>query len=143
MNADFLDAHNRHWQDAESLFAAMRLANADHLYGLAAECGLKCLCHVFGMQLSGDGDPKNGQDRVHINHIGNCGKGFWLRYGAYCSGHLGANYPLPATNPFSNWDATQRYADQHDFTRPLVEPHQQGAKAIHELIGKAKQEGLI
>jgi hypothetical protein len=40
MNADFLDAHYRHWQDAELLFGRGRLANADHLYGLAAECGL-------------------------------------------------------------------------------------------------------
>ena len=31
MKADFLDAHNRHWKDAELLFNAKRWANADHL----------------------------------------------------------------------------------------------------------------
>nr|VFK54807.1 MAG: hypothetical protein BECKTUN1418F_GA0071002_105616 [Candidatus Kentron sp. TUN]VFK55380.1 MAG: hypothetical protein BECKTUN1418D_GA0071000_103118 [Candidatus Kentron sp. TUN]VFK60455.1 MAG: hypothetical protein BECKTUN1418E_GA0071001_105815 [Candidatus Kentron sp. TUN] len=47
MNADFFDAHNRHWQDWEQLFASERWANADHLYGMAAECGLKCLMQAF------------------------------------------------------------------------------------------------
>ena len=35
----FLDAHNRHWKDAELLFCRARLANADQLYGFSAECG--------------------------------------------------------------------------------------------------------
>ncbi|WHF34964.1 hypothetical protein [Aeromonas salmonicida] len=47
MQADFLDAHARHWDDAESLLQAQRWANADHLYGMAAECGLKQLMRVF------------------------------------------------------------------------------------------------
>ena len=43
MKADFLDAHQRHWDDAEHLLQAQRWANADHLYGFAAECGLKAV----------------------------------------------------------------------------------------------------
>ncbi len=35
MNADFLDAHERHWDDAEILLAQNSLPNADHLYGLS------------------------------------------------------------------------------------------------------------
>ena len=38
--ADFGDAHSRHREDAELLFREQRWANADHLYGLSAECGL-------------------------------------------------------------------------------------------------------
>jgi hypothetical protein len=49
MQADFLDAHERHWQDAELLLTNQRLANADHLYGMSAECGLKRLMLAFGM----------------------------------------------------------------------------------------------
>lgn len=49
MQADYLDAHERHWEDAEHLFQSGRWANADHLYGLAAECGLKKLMLAFGM----------------------------------------------------------------------------------------------
>lgn len=47
MQSDFLDAHNRHWQDAEQLFEAQRWANADQLFGMAAECGLKSLCWLL------------------------------------------------------------------------------------------------
>ena len=42
-SADFSNAHNRHWQDAELLFCDRRWANADHLYGFSAECGLKAV----------------------------------------------------------------------------------------------------
>jgi hypothetical protein len=41
MNTDFLDAHERHHDDADHLHANARHANADHLYGVSAECGLK------------------------------------------------------------------------------------------------------
>ena len=43
MYIDFLDAYLRQWEDAEMLFGSERWATADHLYGLAAECGLKRL----------------------------------------------------------------------------------------------------
>ena len=66
MQADFLDAHDRHWDDAGRLFAAQRWANADHLYGMAAECGLKRLMLAFGMPFDSVGDrPANQPDRVH------------------------------------------------------------------------------
>jgi len=52
MTADFLDAHERHWTDAEILFAQGRFANADHLYGLSAECGLKWLMRCSACQLT-------------------------------------------------------------------------------------------
>lgn len=56
MNADFLDANARHQHDADLLFDRQRWANADHLYGLAAECGLKRLMVTFGMLLSAGTD---------------------------------------------------------------------------------------
>lgn len=49
MEPDFLDAHERHWNDAELLFGAKRPANADRSYRVAAESGLKGLMQAFGM----------------------------------------------------------------------------------------------
>ena len=49
MRPDFFDAQQRHWVDAEHLLQAQRWANADHLYGMAAECGLKQLMLIFNM----------------------------------------------------------------------------------------------
>lgn len=136
MKADFLDAHDRHWKDAEFLFNRARWANADHLYGLAAECGLKRLMLAFNMPVA-SGIPKEKKDRVHADAI-------WARYESYRSGHhKGANYSLPVTDPFSNWDVSQRYANQINFTKTLVEPHRNGAEAVSDLIRKAILEGFV
>jgi len=58
MPVDFYDACKRHWNDAEHLFDQKRLANADHLFGLAAECALKAVMVALGMTLLPDGKPE-------------------------------------------------------------------------------------
>lgn len=136
MNTDFLDAHQRHWKDAESLFIAKRWANADHLYGLAAECGLKRLVCAFGMPVDAAGNPRESADRMHANNI-------WVRYGTYRRGSVGAEYGLPIENPFANWDVSDRYARQSDFDQPRAEAHQQGAQRVCDLIAKARLAGLL
>jgi hypothetical protein len=133
---DFKDAHDRHFADANTLYHANRWANADHLYGLSAECGLKALMVSFGMQLQTNGAP-NKSDKEHINKL-------LPRYEAYRSGHHeGINYPLSQTNPFTNWDVNQRYDSQVGFTQSAVDPHQQGAKCIKQLVMKAQLAGLL
>lgn len=138
MQADFLDAHERHLQDASSLFEAERWANTDHLYGLAAECGLKRLMIAFGMPYdSVKARPSQRPDRVHANDI-------WDRFETYRGGHLqGIGYALAPTNPFTDWDVAQRYAHHSNFNRKRAEAHQSGALQVHELIKKGIREGLI
>jgi hypothetical protein len=139
MQSDFLDAHNRHLKDAEHLFTANRWANADHLYGLATECGLKQLMLAFGMPFDTNRDiPQERADRQHAN-------GIWNRYESYRRGHLqGARYALPTTsNPFVNWDVSQRYANQSHFDRTRTEPHRTATKQVQTLISKAQREGLL
>lgn len=138
MQSDFLDASDRHWQDAEQLFNSERWANADHLYGLAAECGLKRLMLVFGMSFDTEGNmPKRKSDRRHVD-------GVWNRYDTYRSGHHeGADYVLPSENPFQNWDIGQRYANQSNFDQQRANSHRSGAIVVRELLRKARLEGLI
>lgn len=137
MNTDFLDAHKRHWDDAERLFTAQRWANADHLYGMAAECGLKRLMLEFGMPVDAAGSPNEKSDRTHVNSI-------WARYESYRSGNVaGAKYGLAAGNPFDNWHVSDRYAHQHSFNQPSTRAHQQGAQQVRKLITKAQREGLL
>ncbi len=57
MAIDFLDAAGRHRADAELLFEHGRWPNADQLYGLAAECGLKAVMEVLGMPVDARGVP--------------------------------------------------------------------------------------
>lgn len=137
MNSDFLDAHHRHWEDAERLFHASRWANADHLYGMATECGLKRLMIVFEMPVESEGGPTQQTDRVHVNTA-------WTRYETYRSGHQkGINYGLPATNPFHDWHVSQRYAHQSHFDEARLQSHRGGAEFVHELIKEATREGHL
>lgn len=133
---DYLDSHQRHLKDAETLFAGQRYANADHLFGLSAECGLKRLMLCFGMLLDPQGMPPQN-DRKHVDKL-------WARYEAYRSGYVqGTQFPLPPTNPFADWLVDQRYEHQGRFMKALVEPHQKGAQDIATLIQTAHQGGLI
>jgi hypothetical protein len=138
MQADYLDAHERHWHDAELLMGQQRWANADHLYGMAAECGLKRLMLAFGMPYDPTKNlPQKREDREHAD-------GIWARYESYrCGHHRGAAYGLPSPNPFDNWKVAQRYAHQTCFTQARVQQHQAAAAQVRKLIALAKQEGLI
>lgn len=137
MNADFLDAHHRHWEDAELLAASSRLANADQLYGVSAECGLKRLMVHLGMPIDSDGSPtRTSGDRGHIDHT-------WGRYGAYLSGPLATFYALPTTNPFADWNVSQRYAHQGNFDQSRIDRHRAGSETVRNLIKVAMQGGLI
>ena len=138
MNTDFLDAHLRHLRDADYLFSASYLANADHLYGMSAECGLKRLMMAFGMQTDNTGSPVDRQrDRIHVEKV-------WARYEAYRSGHVqGVQYGLTPLNPFDDWRAEQRYAQEHYFNDARVTPHRTAAHTIRALVKDAEIAGLV
>lgn len=138
MPADFLDAHERHWDDAERLLVAKRWANADHLYGMAAECGLKKLMLAFGMTFDAAKDmPADISDRKHTDTI-------WIRFESYRSGHhRGVGFALPTENPFANWTVSQRYAHQDHFNNARAMAHQTGASLVRQLVKKAVLEGVI
>ena len=138
MPTDFLDAHQRHWSDAEWLFNDQRWANADQLYALAAECGLKRLMLAVGMPFdTGKDRPDDALDRKHA-------EGIWARYESYRCGHpLGTAYVLPAPNPFSDWHISQRYAHHSDFDPVRVKAHRAGAAQVSHLIKQAARDGLL
>lgn len=137
METDFLDAFSRHWKDAETLFDLKRWANADHLYGLAAECALKKLMLCCNMPFDEKEDrPENPKDRKHINAI-------WRRYSTYQSGVLGRSYALSQAEPFSDWMVEQRYHHQRNFTESRVAGHRGGASEAKRLLDKARREGMI
>lgn len=137
MQPDFLDAHERHWCDAELLYARQRWANADHLFGLAAECGLKRLMIASGMPLRSDGGPDQTEDRVHANKA-------WQRYESYRSGPIsGIAYGLPAENPFSGWEISQRYARKDQFDESRVSAHRAGAEMVRRLVRQALMDNIL
>lgn len=131
-----MDAHRRHLNDADRLFQAQRWANADHLYGVAAECGLKALIEKLR------GSPLESGDRLHIMEEKKASNA-WLKYQTYISGHAkAAKLSLPKFSPFSDWLISQRYANQSNFDRERVQPHREGAQAVAALIKRIVVEGF-
>lgn len=136
--ADFLDAHRRHWGDAELLFAESRWANADQMYGFSAECGLKAVMRSLGMQVDPDGIPVDEQYRKHVQDL-------WPIFRMFAARHTGARCLrlFPGDDPFTDWSHHDRYAHQGAFARSDVAPHQAAAGAILNLVQSAAQDGLL
>lgn len=137
MKEDFLDAHQRHWHDAELLFQMQRWANADHLYGFAAECGLKALMEELRIR------PQGKDGRGHIMEP-KTADSIWSKYQTCLSGQMCATkFLLPNTNPFDDWLASQRYVNQAGFDEERVQNHRDGAKIVCDLLKKLEREGVI
>ena len=118
---DFLDAMDRHWQDAELLRRKERLANADHLYGLSAECGLKAL-------LRQDGDPIAGPTRCHVNQL-------WGQCDSLALGRGGATSDFNSqVNPFHDWRIDDRYAHRSSIGSEQLQRHRSGAEQVRTMI---------
>ena len=135
--ADFKDAHRRHWQDAELLFCNGRWANADHLYGFSAECGLKAVMQKLGMKVDSSGTPESNF-RKHANEV-------WPIFKAFAYGRSGYWYlsRLPKGAPFSNWSHHDRYAHQQSIGKDEAEAHRSAAKALVRLVRSAENEGML
>ena len=136
MATDFLDSHHRHWHDAELLFREERWANADQLYGLAAECGLKRLMIEFGMPHDSSG-PSERKDKVHVNRL-------WRRFEDYRSGHsVGPAFSLPQGEPFEDWSIEQRYAATDEISEGQVQAHRTACEMTRALVKMATMQGLL
>lgn len=106
MSPDFRDASARHFEDAMFLLnnSPNSEANADHLFGISAECSLKAVMRALGMELNDEGAPKDKGHRVHMPEL-------WAGFQSFAKGHLASRYlePLDKENPFSDWAVDQRY----------------------------------
>ena len=130
---DFADARARHWGDAEVLFAGGRWANADHLYGLSAECGLKAvMLRLLGMA---DDLPPSSKYRKHVNDL-------WRLFEDFAQQKDGARYLrlMPEGDPFADWAIEDRYAHRSGFDRNSVSPHREAARKIGQMAAVADQD---
>ena len=136
--ADFTDAHRRHWDDAELLFAHARWAYADQLYGFSAECGLKVLMQALGMTIDPAGRPDMRKYRQHIQDL-------WPVFRTFVAGRHGEWYllQLPAAEPFQDWSQHDRYASRAHYTGAAIVPHRDAARAIRHMLQRATLDGRL
>ena len=135
---DFEDAHLRHWEDAELLFAHERWANADQLYAFSAECGLKVVMQALGMKIDPAGRPEMREHRQHVQDL-------WPVFRTFVAGRHGEWYllQLPDGEPFRDWSHHDRYASRGHYSKPAVVPHQDAARAICRMLQRATLDGRL
>jgi hypothetical protein len=138
MPVDFRDASERHWDDAGHLFTNARLANADHLFGLAAECAMKAVMRGLGMTLRPNDRPEDPY-AVHINLL-------WDQFITFAHGRGGAHYANMLSggrNPFDDWHVRQRYDHRNQFSQTVVENHQQASEETNRVLEEALLNGDV
>ena len=137
MSTDFLEAGERHWEDAKLLEEHHRWPNADQLYGFAAECWLKAVMRALGMALREDGAPRSRHHRVHIDRLWDEFVTFVHGYGAEeLAARLGSNV-------FFDWHISQRYHATHTIDRSSVHHHRNGTEQVRALVWRARFDGRL
>lgn len=135
--ADFVDAHRRHWEDAELLFGNARWASADQMYGFSAECGLKAVMKELGMSVDATGTP----ERKHRRHV----QDLWPVFRTFARGHGGERHlhRLPEENPFRDWSHHDRYAHRRHWMEANLGRHRDAARGVRNMVELARQDGLL
>jgi hypothetical protein len=120
----------RHWRDGILLESAGKphYANADQLFGFAAECAIKkALCRLPGFAPDGELSPDY---HIHINKL-------WNRIAIQ---GLQKQFPnlmalLKFENPFHDWSTNQRYEGDDAVTDDAFKRHRDMAKRLLGSVG--------
>lgn len=137
MATSFTDSTRRHIQDGALLLDRGRLANADQLFGLAAECALKGALTALGMKTTSKGAPER-QHRLHIDAL-------WPLTLALLTDRVGGRWStlLGDGQPFHAWRIEQRYvADRNAPGRAVVDGHAEAAWRAARVLDAALLDGL-
>ncbi len=135
---DYLDAFERHSHDAEILYQRARWANADHLFGVSAECGLKAVMLALDiLRLDHRGRPQRDY-QVHIDEL-------WNKFTSLGAGSQAGKYIglIPNQNPFSNWRIEQRYAPASSITQSIAHQHRTALDDVRRVVLEAKLDGIL
>ena len=134
---DYVDAHGRHWRDAEVLYGHKCVANADHLYGFSAECGLKAMMEVLGMRLDATGKPP----RQYMKHV----QDIWPEFKTFANARGGWRFlkQLPGGSPFADWSQDDRYAHSQYVQKGAVDQHRTAALGVRRMVERAEQDGTL
>ena len=132
LTADFIDANERHWYDAELLFEYHRWAGADHLYGLSAECGLKAVMMASGMEVDKTGMPPP-KYRKHVREL-------WPLVEDFREQDSELWDEFPDGEPFGDWSHHDRYARRECFRSDKLRKHRHAAEKVYRMVKRYTQD---
>ncbi|HNY32408.1 MAG TPA: hypothetical protein PKO15_16095 [Fibrobacteria bacterium] len=129
----------RHFDDGDYLLDDHRLPNADHHYGVAAECALKAIMRGLGMPMKlPSGQMPKYPHNVHVNEL-------WSLFHIFANGNSGSVYSslVPSANPFVNWSVHDRYEDGSKYTSAMLADHKVGASETLACMNQAFVDGVV
>jgi len=137
---NYHQAAKRHFADAELLMHNKRQANAGHLYGVSAECGIKSLLVAAGLPTTSTGDINSQQAngcRSHVNVLINVLETF-------LNGRAAASYlaMIPNRNQFSNWKVYHRYYIESALPQN-VSDWRSATQEVMKMLDQATLDGVI
>lgn len=138
---NFHSAARRHYDDAELLLENTREANAGHLYGFVAECGIKALLVASGLPSDPAGDiPQNNQFRRHADQLANDVNSIQL----FVQNRSGAKYSAQVSQivAFSDWSTNHRYYDDSALPSSTAK-WRSAAHQVMMMLDQAKFDGVI
>jgi hypothetical protein len=141
---DFGSAARRHLADAQLLKQSVRLPNADHLAGFAAECALKEILIRFLGARSTCGKPvtmSSAGRRTAHGHL----PMLWDEVKHLLAGRAGGNAlaALLTHNPFSAWSVDDRYSDGRASTANAVATRLAAAQQMMGYLQNAAVQGVL
>jgi hypothetical protein len=139
--ADFPASARRHLDDAKLLEANSRLPNAGHLYGYAAECGLKALLIWHGHPTDAEGSPVHALGfRQHVDQLVITSTFKALK--RFVNNRSGAKYlaMIPSISAFSDWKVGHRYFSETAL--PATLPRWKAAAyEVGRMLDQARMDG--
>lgn len=128
MNENYAEAAMRHYQDAKFLDDKSRRENADHLYGLSVECAIKSV--VVGLKPFVNSGAWEANHFKHINKL-------WDGVNLNCveNAYPALTSVLEISNPFSNWDVSQRYCSDGWISVAVLTAHRNIARRVFGATG--------
>lgn len=146
LQPSFAVAARRHHGDAEFLFTDQRHVTADHLAGLAAECGLKAIFLRYGGATLNQVDkpvlvtPDTGKEKA-LGHVDK----LWNELPLIIQGRSAPLFTtlIARPAPFATWDVSDRYSDGTTITAECAEQHLDVSRQILGLLEQAEREGTL
>jgi hypothetical protein len=136
---DFRAAARRHYLDAAFLLDDSRVPNADHLAGLAAECGLKAILEGWYGATPGRRflEWNDKELNIHVNKL-------WGEAATGLGGRTGAKLAalLQGSVPFANWEVSHRYSDGTAVSYESACNHVGKAREVIEILEQAIRDGI-
>lgn len=116
----------RHLSDGDHLFRDGRIDNADHLFGISAECAIKW---KLMPQLTTEAAVK--AMKIHINDL-------WRKAVIHLKGRqsvLLLSTLKSGGDPFSDWHIDQRYRASGQVIAETVERHRRACSRVMGAVG--------